>query len=89
MHAMASTRTTIDKQGRVAIPKAIRDRARLAPGDEVEIDVLAGVVEIRRLERADILKETERGLLTFSSSLGLKTPKEAREAIEEARGQGC
>jgi AbrB family looped-hinge helix DNA binding protein len=30
-------RTTIDKAGRVVIPAAIRDRARLTPGAELEI----------------------------------------------------
>ena len=30
-------RTTIDKAGRVVIPAAIRDRAGLAPGSELEV----------------------------------------------------
>lgn len=30
-------RTTIDRVGRVVIPKAIRDRWRLAPGTELEV----------------------------------------------------
>lgn len=32
-------RTTIDKAGRVVIPAAIRERARLRPGTELEINV--------------------------------------------------
>ena len=32
-------RTTIDKAGRVVIPSTIRERARLAPGTELEISV--------------------------------------------------
>jgi AbrB family looped-hinge helix DNA binding protein len=32
-------RTTIDKAGRVVVPAAIRERARLTPGTELEITV--------------------------------------------------
>ena len=38
-------KTTIDKAGRVVIPAAVRERARLAPGTELE--VIADDVSIR------------------------------------------
>ena len=40
-------KTTIDKAGRLVVPKAIRQSARLEPGTEVEIRVVAGTVEIK------------------------------------------
>lgn len=43
VHAMV---TSIDKAGRIAIPKAVRAAARLEPGAAVEIRVVSGRVEI-------------------------------------------
>jgi AbrB family looped-hinge helix DNA binding protein len=50
-------KSTIDKAGRLVVPKAIRKAARLEPGTEVELRLVAGRVEIEpvplevRLER--------------------------------------
>ena len=38
--------STIDKAGRIVIPKAIRDAARLKPGTRVQFRVDSGRVEI-------------------------------------------
>jgi len=38
--------TTIDKAGRIVIPKAVRAAARLEPGAAVEFRVVSGRVEI-------------------------------------------
>lgn len=43
VHAMV---TTIDKAGRIVIPKAVRVAARLEPGTAVEFRVVSGRVEI-------------------------------------------
>ena len=42
-------RTTIDKAGRVVIPSAIRERARLAPGTQLEITVDEFGVRLERV----------------------------------------
>jgi len=39
-------RTTIDRAGRVVIPKEIRERAGLKSGSEVEVRCTEGIVEI-------------------------------------------
>ncbi len=39
-------RTTIDRAGRLVIPKEIRDRAGLTPGMPLNIRVHNGVIEI-------------------------------------------
>jgi len=39
-------RTTIDKAGRLVVPKSVREAARLEPGTEVQLRVVAGKVEI-------------------------------------------
>ncbi len=38
--------TTMDAAGRLVLPKAIRDRARLAPGVPLEVRVVDGRVEL-------------------------------------------
>jgi AbrB family looped-hinge helix DNA binding protein len=44
-------KTTIDKVGRVVIPKAIRESARLEPGSDVEIRAVGDHVEIEAAPR--------------------------------------
>jgi AbrB family looped-hinge helix DNA binding protein len=39
-------KTTIDRAGRVVIPKELRERAGLKPGAEVEVRCNEGIVEI-------------------------------------------
>ncbi len=39
-------KTTIDKAGRVVIPKPLRERAGFQPGMELEIDCRDGMIEI-------------------------------------------
>ncbi len=52
-------RTTIDKAGRVVVPKAMRDELGLNGGSEVEVSLVDGHIEIDvvptpvRLERRD------------------------------------
>ncbi len=52
-------RTTIDAAGRVVVPKALRDRAGLVAGQDIEITERDGRLEIEpasaaiRLERVD------------------------------------
>ena len=40
-------RTTIDSAGRIVIPRALRERAGLRPGTEIEISFRDGVIEIQ------------------------------------------
>jgi AbrB family looped-hinge helix DNA binding protein len=41
-------KTTIDKAGRVVIPAAIRERARLSPGTEIEVTIEDGSIRLVR-----------------------------------------
>jgi AbrB family looped-hinge helix DNA binding protein len=67
-------KTTIDSAGRVVIPKALRDRAGLRPGTELEIRCSNGVIEIARAaprgrlvrEGAFLVWEPESGVGTVS-----------------------
>jgi AbrB family looped-hinge helix DNA binding protein len=57
----------IDTKGRVTIPKSIRDRLNLDPGEGVDIDVEDGTVVIRpRISRSEFI-ETMEGCITEES----------------------
>ena len=49
-------RTTIDSAGRVVIPKALRDRAGLSPGTEIEIQLRNGHLEIEPVATISVEK---------------------------------
>jgi AbrB family looped-hinge helix DNA binding protein len=79
-------KTTIDRAGRVVIPKSLRQRAGLEPGMELEINLRDGQIEIAppppqgRLVRED-------GLLVWESAPGTPpiTTEDINEAIRQVR----
>lgn len=48
---------TIDKAGRLVVPKAIRDAARLEPGTRVRFRVVSGRIEIEPVPLAAALEQ--------------------------------
>jgi AbrB family looped-hinge helix DNA binding protein len=78
---------TIDKAGRLVVPKEIRDRMGLQAGDELEIEEFNGKIEISKPNRDRELIENEHGILTFAPdpSRPSITPEQAREQLERAR----
>jgi len=68
-------KTTIDKAGRLVVPKAIREAAHLKPGTEVEFRVVAGRVEIEPVP-LDIELE-RRGRLVVA------IPRQSQPALTE------
>lgn len=58
--------TTIDKAGRVIVPKAMRDELGLTGGTEVEIGLVDGRVEIAPVA-SHIRLERKRGRLVAAS----------------------
>ena len=67
-------RTTIDKAGRLVIPKEIRDEAGLGPGVELDIDYRDGQVLIEPVSKVELVK---RGWLLTSRVPG--APKMSQE----------
>jgi AbrB family looped-hinge helix DNA binding protein len=82
-------KTTIDKGGRVVVPKAIRDACGLLPGSEVEVRAAEGRVEI---EPAPLeVKLERRGRLVVAvprKPVAKLTAREVDETLEEVRGTG-
>jgi AbrB family looped-hinge helix DNA binding protein len=68
---MIST-VTLDKAGRVVIPKALRDELRLEPGDSLALEAEGENIALRPLRSASPLRK-ERGVWVFHGSRKLGT----------------
>jgi AbrB family looped-hinge helix DNA binding protein len=77
---------TIDKAGRIVVPKVLRDRMGLNAGDELEIEEFNGKIEISKPVRERKLVE-KNGLLTLEPdpSEPVITQEQVREQLERAR----
>ncbi|ORV14010.1 AbrB/MazE/SpoVT family DNA-binding domain-containing protein [Mycobacterium celatum] len=83
-------KTTIDKAGRVVIPKSIRDRHRLAPGTEVDVIDSGDRLEfILPDDRDDAVLAEKGGRLVISAAAGKPTTLEemltVRDRLRESR----
>lgn len=80
-------RSTIDRAGRIVVPKPIRDRLMLAGGEELDIDEIDGRIVIGRPRREVELVETPYGLLAAEPGANLPGigPAEVRELLERTR----
>jgi AbrB family looped-hinge helix DNA binding protein len=79
--------TTIDKAGRLVIPKPIRDRLGLRGGERVEVEERDGEIRVTRPRRGVTLVRTPSGLLTAERTPDLPGlgPEEVRELLERTR----
>jgi AbrB family looped-hinge helix DNA binding protein len=76
-------RTTIDKAGRLVIPRALRDRIGLAEGGEVELELDGAAVRIEPVPGSE-LKEVV-GLLVIPATGTPLTGDLVRELIDAER----
>jgi AbrB family looped-hinge helix DNA binding protein len=80
-----SARVTIDKAGRVVLPKLLRDELRLSPGDTLDLSVDGEQVTLRP-RRATPPLQKERGVWVFRTGEPL-TAAETRETLRGTREQ--
>jgi AbrB family looped-hinge helix DNA binding protein len=79
-------RTTIDRLGRIVVPKPIRERLQLHGGEQIEIDERDGVVEIRVAPTEVTIEETAHGpVATPSQVLPPLTEQIVRDTLEQHR----
>jgi AbrB family looped-hinge helix DNA binding protein len=78
-----NTTVTIDKAGRVVIPKEIRDELRLEAGDTLELESEGERVTLRPVNTGPLLQR-ERGVWVFRGSKALSLD-EANEIVSETR----
>lgn len=79
-------RTTIDRAGRVVIPKAVRDQAGLEAGAEVEVEFRDGRIE---LEPATVpmrlVKRARRATIEAAAEMPTLTSADVRTVLEHVR----
>jgi AbrB family looped-hinge helix DNA binding protein len=76
---------TIDKAGRVVIPKAIRDELRLEPGDTLALESEAERVTLRPIHASPLQKE--HGVWVFRGGAPLSL-EEANRIVRATRERG-
>jgi AbrB family looped-hinge helix DNA binding protein len=82
---MMKARTTINADGRLLLPKRVREQLGLAPGMEVELDAVDGRLEVTLPTRAKIEEGPRGPRLTADTSQRLTT-EQVRDPIEGGRG---
>jgi len=81
-------RTTIDKAGRVVIPAAVRERARLRPGTELEITVDEFGVRLERVASGPRLIKVGRRLVARPTVASDARPQlDVAALVEEERNR--
>lgn len=83
-----SVRLTIDKAGRVVIPKPVRDRLRLGPGDALDLNSTGEALTLRPV-RQKLPLQKERGIWVYRSGAAAPVPaiEDLIAAIREERAQ--
>jgi AbrB family looped-hinge helix DNA binding protein len=78
---------TIDKAGRIIIPKKVRDELRLEPGDSLTLESRGEQVILRPLD-SNVSLQKERGIWTFRGKepLSLEEANQIVRATREPRG---
>jgi AbrB family looped-hinge helix DNA binding protein len=64
----------VSLKGQMVIPEAIREQARISPGDEVEIGYTNGLIVLRK--RRTLTPACVRSLLRTGSNLPRLSPKD-------------
>jgi len=83
--------TSVDRFGRVVIPKKIRDRLSLKPGGTLNVDAVGDHIVLRPVGQAPAL-QTKQGVLVFTGkatddlSRAVEAQREKRSSALSGRG---
>jgi AbrB family looped-hinge helix DNA binding protein len=79
-------KTSIDRLGRVVVPKAIRDELQLRGGETLDVEQRDGVIELRPARTQVRLVETEHGPVAEPlEELPPMTDELVRDVLERVR----
>lgn len=81
-----STRITLDKLGRIVIPKPVREELQLSPGDQLELEKLDEQILLRPLRGTAPLRK-KHGIWVFRSGepLSAETVERTIAAVRRDR----
>jgi len=81
-----TSRLTVDKAGRVVLPKPVRDELQLSPGDSLELESSEDRIVLRPVRGNGPLRK-KRGIWVFRSGqpLSLETVNQAIAAVRRER----
>ena len=80
-----SSKVTLDRAGRVVLPKTLRDELHLCPGDTLDLTVKGDEVTLRPRRGATPLQK-ERGVWVFRTGEPL-TADQTEETLRNIRAQ--
>jgi len=83
--AIVTTTVTIDRTGRVVIPKTLRDELHLESGDTLELGCEGETVTLRPMRSSTPLRK-ERGVWVFRTGEALPAAV-TDEVLRESRGR--
>jgi AbrB family looped-hinge helix DNA binding protein len=79
-------KTTIDRLGRIVVPKSIRQKLRLQGGEVLEVEERDGLIELRPAATTVTIVETEEGPVAQQvDDLPAMTAGLVREVLEQVR----
>jgi AbrB family looped-hinge helix DNA binding protein len=79
-------RITIDRAGRVVIPKPVRDQARLEAGMEIEVEFRDGRIELEPATTPmRLVKRAKRATIEAGGEMPTLTNADVRTVLEQVR----
>jgi AbrB family looped-hinge helix DNA binding protein len=83
-----STTATIDKAGRLVLPKQVRDELGLEPGDKLDVNTASGHVTLTPIRsRASLRKEHGIWVFRRGASLPAAATDQVLGDLREGRGR--
>ncbi len=78
-----TAKLTVDKVGRIVLPKPVREKLQLAPGDQLEMESLGDRITLRPLRGTAALRK-KRGVWVFHRGEPLSATT-VQETVEQVR----
>jgi AbrB family looped-hinge helix DNA binding protein len=83
-----TTQLTLDKAGRIVIPKVLRDELKLSPGDSLKLEAEGEKITLRPVRGAAPLRK-ERGIWVYRTGrpLSASTTNDTLRKLRDERDQ--
>ncbi len=83
------SKLTLDKAGRVVIPKPVRDELQLAPGDTFELESVGENLVLRPVsQRSTMIKKDGAWLIKTGKSLSVEDVNDVIRSVRDDRDLG-